>query len=322
MSVVAGCSLFDGVLLAADCRVTVPRRGAPDVHLDCAQKIFPLTPNAAIGFVGNVRAASMLLQWTFRRLPTRQRQDPISLMMWLPRFLRYAYQQLPSNLSSESIAFMVASAVPDRCNVIARKAAVDLMNHIGFGKSAIQRSWIPDILVQILGTDPKYKFVAIPGTSMSLLYIMESPSFIPQQVRPLQFAAIGSGRDSKVEIAKYHDMVVAGQPGNSFVESTWFRGAIDNFLQESSLDSVGGLLPIAKITRKGIEALGVRWGFPDEAVEIELIFDQSRKRWIQRNTSTGKEIVLLYPWEIPIDDRVSEKFDDFLDAHRRFRGIT
>lgn len=320
MSVVAGCSLFDGVLLAADCRVTIQRLGYPDVHLDCAQKIFPLTPNTVLGFVGSVEAASLLLREMWRQLRKRQRQDAISLAAWLPRFFRSAYRQSQAKLDSKQIAFMVASAVRGRPNAVEREAVVKLVNHIGFGLGVMQRSWMPDILVRILQTDPKYQFVRIPGTSMGMLYVMESPLFEPQPVPPLHFTAIGSGEGSMVKIADYHDMIVAGQPGNTFMESTFFRTAISDFLEESELASIGGLLPMAKVTGDGVEALGFGFEMLDGGIKIGLVFDQSSKRWIQRNSTTGKEIPLLYPWEIPLTETKSKTFNDFLEAQRRFRG--
>lgn len=61
MSVVAGCSLLNGVLLAADCRSTIKRHHASDVHVDTVQKIFGVLPHTAIGFVGDIGAAGFKL---------------------------------------------------------------------------------------------------------------------------------------------------------------------------------------------------------------------------------------------------------------------
>jgi hypothetical protein len=61
MSVVAGSSLFDGVLLTADCRATITRPGMPDIHSDNVLKVIALHPNTAIGFVGDIGIASYLL---------------------------------------------------------------------------------------------------------------------------------------------------------------------------------------------------------------------------------------------------------------------
>jgi hypothetical protein len=42
MTVIAGVSLFDGVMLVADTRMTVRLVGHPDAHADICQKIFVL----------------------------------------------------------------------------------------------------------------------------------------------------------------------------------------------------------------------------------------------------------------------------------------
>ena len=44
MSVVAGCSLFDGVLLAADCRATVQYPNRPDLYSDNVLKVMAIHP--------------------------------------------------------------------------------------------------------------------------------------------------------------------------------------------------------------------------------------------------------------------------------------
>ncbi len=224
MSVVAGCSLFDGVLLAADCRVTLSFPGREDVHLDCAQKIFPLSRNTALGFVGSVQAASLLIRCISIHLRNRQRNDAINLSLWLPRLLKFSYAQNEAKIRDKKIAFMVASVIADHPNIVEREAVIPLVKRIGFGESRFKRNWIPDILVKILQTDPKHKFIRIQGTSRGLLYIMESPLFRPQWLKPLQFGAIGSGKGSIVTIAEYHDMIVAAEPGNPLIEGHHLSG--------------------------------------------------------------------------------------------------
>ena len=83
MSIVAGCAMLDGVLLAADCRVTVKRSGLPDIHIDSAQKLFTLTEETSFGFVGDVGAAAHLLRALEDQFG-RHRKDAFSLGTWLP----------------------------------------------------------------------------------------------------------------------------------------------------------------------------------------------------------------------------------------------
>lgn len=320
MSVVACCSLFDGVILAADSRVTVQRRGREDIHMDCAQKLFPLTNNTAIGFVGSLDTASKILREIYRQIRTRRRVDPISLSSWLPRILRTIFLNVSISNSTGPVAFMVASTIRDRPNVVERDVVAKIMKHITSGQARIKRSYLPDIMVQILRTDPKYKYIAIPGTSANLVYTMQSPDFHLEQVPALQFAAIGSGGDVFHTIAEYQDMIVASEPGNSFIEADYMRHAIRDFLERSKIQTVGGLYPMLKISKGRCHPLGFSAEIPLGGNKIALNFVQEKRRWVQRNLTTGKELELLLPWEIDPNRVRGEKFDDFLDAWQTFCG--
>lgn len=243
MSVVAGCSLFDGVLLAADCRMTIERRGAADVYVDNVQKLFPVADGTALGFVGHMKCAGDLLQMLFSQLGARRHQDPISLSTWMPRFFRMAYGKVSARMGQQSVAFMVASAIRGRPNSVERESVAEIVRRIGWGKSPVKRNWMPGLLVEILKVPVEYQYVRIPGTSLSILYVMRAPYFEIEAYRPLQFAAIGSGKSVFEEIADYHDMIVAGDPGNSFIEASTFTDAISNFIQEKKIRNVGGLYP-------------------------------------------------------------------------------
>ena len=161
--------------------------------------------------------------------------------------------------------------------------------------------------------------MAIPGTSRGLLYVMRSPLFEIEPYRPLQFCAIGSGESAYEEIAKYHDGIVAFHPGNSFIESSFLRDTVQRFLDEKGIESVGGLYPTLKVSGKGTELLGQSATIPVGGPKIELAIKDNR--WIQRNHETGKEIRLLYPWEVKGEPITEDyKFDDLKEAYRKFRG--
>jgi len=318
MSVVAGCALFDGVLLAADCRMTIQRPGTGEVYVDNVQKLFPVAPGTAIGFVGDLEISSVLLRLLLTQVRDRRRQDPVSISTWLPRLFRGAYLSLKERIGERDVAFMVASALRCRLNVVDREAVAEIVRRIGFGESPAKRNWMPGILVEILKTPAEYKHIHIPGTSLSVLYVMRSPNFEVQPYRPLQFAAIGSGELVFEEIAKYHDMIVAGQVGNSFMEASSFRDAINIFIRDKKIQSVGGLFPVLKVTGAQIEHIGISTEIPVGGTKIKLTIKEGR--WIQQNLSTGKEMQLLPPWEVTPVETENRVFDDLADAFRRFRG--
>jgi len=319
MSVVAGCSLFDGVLLAADCRATIRVQNNPDTHSDSVLKVFALLPHTAIGFVGDIDIASFLLQSLLSQLSKRRRNDPISLSLWIPRLFRHQFKRYTEKRGHRSVVFMVASALRDRMNIVERKAVAKLVEHIGFGHSPIQRNWIPGFLVQILKIPATYKWVEMPGTCMNILYTLASPNFEIKSYAPLQFTAIGSGQSCLEQIELYQDAVFALNPGNSFVESSEFRQVIQNFIDEKGIASVGGLYPVLKVTGKGVEHIGMSTEIPVGGTRIELSFCEGR--WVQRNLKEGKELQIVMPWEFMNGkDMKSRTFNDLSNAMKRFRG--
>src|SRR6266481_595321 len=107
MTVIAGASLFSGVMLVADSRITVQRAGRPDLHADICQKIVPLTNSLAIGFAGDVSAAAFILTELRTQLAKRERRDVVSLVLrWLPRILKARYARYGKN---RPVHFMIAA---------------------------------------------------------------------------------------------------------------------------------------------------------------------------------------------------------------------
>lgn len=159
MSVVAGCSLFDGVLLAADCRATVQYLNQTALYSDNVLKVIAIHPNTAISFVGDINIAAHLLEKLLVNFKNRSRKDPISLSRWLPRFFRHEYQRFTSRFGERTIIFMIASVIKGRPNVVERKAVEELVKYIGFGHSPIQRNFMPSILIEIMKLPSKFQFL-------------------------------------------------------------------------------------------------------------------------------------------------------------------
>jgi len=157
MSVVAGCSLFNGLLLLADCRGTITRKNQKPIYVDNVQKLFVVTPNIAFGFVGDIKAAAIVFFELPNRMNTRikdsARFHPASMLNWFPRYLRYAYAQLQFRPGPLNV--MLACIIRDRPNVIERAKVVALMERFRLGKLSYERSWLPQILIKILSTPPE-----------------------------------------------------------------------------------------------------------------------------------------------------------------------
>lgn len=325
MSVIAGCSLFKGIILLADCRVTISKAGNPDIYCDNAQKLFPLTPTTVLGFVGDVRGAAAIIRELIRQLKEKKergldsRLHPLVLARWLPRYLRFTYDYLVKKWKIGRVDFMAGSIVLDMVNTVERAKVVEIMERFRLGKLSAQRNWLPGILVDILRTAPDKKYVGLQGIPANLLYYMQPPNFIPYYLGPLEYTAIGSGKDVVVDINKNADWIFASEVGNSFVEAMALRETVNSFLEKHPLISVGGMFPAIKISGDGMEYLCYSSEIPVGGPKFSLSLG-SNGRWIQQNNATGKEIRLLLPWEIdPKELQHDNRFDDLKDALQSLR---
>jgi hypothetical protein len=235
MSVVAGCSLLNGVLLAADCRATIRRKARPDIYSDNVCKVIALFPHTAIGFVGDIDVASFLLRALIAQMSYRRRSDPISLLTWLPRLFRYGFSKFVSRYGDRMVIFMVGSVLKDRPNIVQRKAVADLVNYIGSEDRSIKGIGIPHILTDILKFPSEYEWVPIPGTYMNILYDLASPSFQIRYHLPLESVAIGSGESVIEDIIRsrdriFRDYILATRRGFIMVFILKFRESIILFV--------------------------------------------------------------------------------------------
>lgn len=327
MSVVAGCSLFDGVLITSDCRATFQMRDQPDIYSDTVLKVMAVLPHTAIGFVGDIEAASYLLKCLLLELRKQDRTDPISLANWIPRLFRHKYGRFAHQYGKRPIHFMIGSVLVDRQNIVKREAVFELIRTIGFGESQVTRNWIPSLLFNLANTSKSGdEWIEIPGTCRNILYTLNSPSFEQRHVLTLQFAAMGSGESCVEEIRRYHDTIFAFQPGNAGLEDMWLRESIRHFIQERKIQSVGGLYPVIKVTgREEPQHIGLSTEIPVGGTKIELMFNPRSYQWKQRNLTSGKEMPIIMPWDFLRNIRQqirNRTFDDFDLAYSDFRGKT
>lgn len=307
MSVVAACSLINGIMMGADCRVTFRRPGREEVFADNCQKLFVIGNDTGIGFAGSLTASCQLLGALFRQAP-KHRIDPVSLYHWLPRLFRYEYRRLAA--PNSAVSFLVGSTIPSHGNIIERQAVVDLANYMFFSPERKSKTLhFSAIVTQLLGTPTEAKLIGIP-VPRNLLFRLDSPDFRPQRFMPLRFVAVGSGESLKDKIAGLRDMIFASDVGNYHMEAFWLCQAMESFLKETDEKTVGGLFPMLKLEDGGVMHLGQSSkGYFPGGYDISLE-PTPNGRWIQRNRVTGKEIPLLPPWEIGVPEK-DMRFDDF-----------
>jgi proteasome subunit B (beta)-like protein len=305
--------MLDGVVLAADCRVTLERSGLPAIYVDNAQKLFTLNDETSLAFVGDVRAAAHLLRALAARVGHR-RNDPVSLLLWLSRLFRYEFARYSSTNSGPGIAFMVAQVLRGRPNRLRREEVVKLFKHIRSDGHPFRRNWYPGWIMSVLATPPEQEFVWFAGTHRSVLYSVRSPDFNVEPHDTFQFAAIGSGEISKTYIARTYDMIVAGDGGT---ELFFLRDAIRDCVRDEKIQTVGGMYPALKVSAAGTVYLGEGVQLAD-GTNIELVYESGQ--WIQRNLSTRKEIRLIPPWQICGKETESREFDDVEVGLRRMKN--
>jgi len=302
MSVVAGVSLIDGVLIGADCRITIENAGIT-TYRDTVQKLIPIGTNTVIGFVGWVPTAATLLQAMLKA--RRSRRDAIEFQQWLPRHFKAQYSKIANR---KPVSFLVASVASSRPNIVAKaeiaKAVSDAIHArpVG-GINTISRSFL-DVLN--VATD----YVSVTGSGEGHLYAMHSPNFTPSHYRPMQSVAIGSGRRMQEQILQVADQLHFDTHGEN-PDVTWFGRSLNHYLSESNETTVGSMLTIMKITaRNGMQCFGRKTvELKDDGVACELSFEGTRNRWVQRNLTTGQTIELLLPWEVDNKETRDHRFD-------------
>ena len=321
MSVVAGVSLFYGVLVCADARATLSFSDGRRLFVDNVQKIFPIDGHSVVGFVGDIEAAGAILESLFQLTVPHARPfaNPVTFTSWLPRFLRHQDRALRQRGHSFDLEFLVGSVLKSRLNQIERKRVVELMERFRLGKLSIERSWLPGVLVSILKTPPETTVVALEGSPRTAMITLKSPDYLPKWFKALEFTAIGSGHLTSLQIERMADWVFAGDVGNLTLEAEALRGAVEYYLDESGEPTVGGLLPSYHVGKDGIHALSYSATIPAGGARYELQYRDDR--WIQINHDRDRRIALQPPWEVDYRSfSADDRFDDLRDALRDFRA--
>lgn len=301
----------------SDCRVTFrqPHRHTP-TYSDVAQKIFPLTATVAIAFAGDVNAAALLLCELHRQLKRRRRFDTASLLQWLPRFMKNAYGRIRfKGQKAPVIEFIVAATIPSRDNVVERARVADILRRAVSPEATMQRNWMPDVVMRVMMTPAEATHVSIPGAPAVVLGRMRSPHFSLRTVPALTCLAIGSGGRAVVEMERAADWLFASD--SDLMVQMGLESAVEDFVVQNDIDSVGGMYPCIKLDRRGLAMLSGSRGLPQH--EIALTYDAKTGRWAQENRATGKKQLLLRPWEIMASlPNGNNRFDDYRNAIQQF----
>jgi hypothetical protein len=296
MSVVAACSLLDGLILGADCRVTFPTQRT---YRDTLQKLVFITDHTVLGFVGDVSTAVHLLK--SMREQRGNRRNAVILQHWFPRFFAHEFARYPN---AKAVIFMVGSVIPGRPNVIKKATVSKMVVNAIHSRSSGSINGISPAFLRIMNIPAeKIGFLDQP---QGLLYTMQSPDFSPRNYEPFSAVAIGSGRGLQEKILEISDQIFFGTFPNHDVN--WFGRSMNHFLRANNVETVGGSFPIVKVTSAGIIPMSRTTVLINKGIAYQLTYE--RDRWVQRNETTGEEIRLLLPWEIDQAIQTDYRFDD------------
>lgn len=305
MSLVAAYSLMKSVVIGADCRITFNREG-DTINQDTLLKIVPLTTHSALGFVRDVDTASLLFKYVTSELRTRNCQNPHLMLQWLPRILRRGFIFCPD---AKAVSMIYAGVCTNRLNRIHRSAFMELAIKRIKGEGGYQVSGLPGYFMRI--AEESDETIFIEGTGENVVAVLKSPEFTPDHISTLQFKAIGSGQDASEILASYADGIAIHD--DQLPPTHIFQEALYRFQQEYDVPTVGGMYTIFTIGLDGVKFHGFETGLiagPKYSIAMK------GKRIVQTNSFTGKQVILLYPWE---QQRIlpNQKFDDFSKAMRR-----
>lgn len=225
MTVVAGFLGADGVLLGADCRVTVKLPRGEFVS-DCAQKIIKLGPSSAIGYSGDVSTVAELLAniWPERG---RRRLDPASLRQWLPRVLRFVYRRLGEvGFPVGRVTFLVAGSVAGKPTRIPKPRVWEFLFN-----QQVRHGFNGYLAIRIgPNFNQRGPYYDVRDSCRGMLFQLDSPEFVAREFEPLSFAVIGSGERVRADLEAYELLLATAHPNHT---AMWFMDAMTGFFAQN-----------------------------------------------------------------------------------------
>ena len=248
MSVVAGCITLESVIIGADCRVTEKIDGNSS-YSDYMQKVFALSENAAVGFVGDNFVAGSILLSLFKKWPQLEPLPDFELKKNLRACLQSKFQDLPNEKKQEA-QFMIVGALPSGSTIVSRKVLNDLLYLQSSRGDGFNANGLSSRLVDLtMSTDENVEI----SDSRFILFVARSPEFNIEAAQPLtEIVAIGSGKEVQVELQKSRSRIVAQVP--PFADTMLFRDPMTKYMVSSGEMTLGGLLTVFRVTSSTVSS--------------------------------------------------------------------
>lgn len=269
MTVVLGHHFFQGIVVVADSRSTLQKKGSIVALKDNAQKIFFLTPNIIIGFAGDIEFAGSIIPFLVQQIKIRPRLNLLNnFVLKSPKLIRYAYNILAKKKGHRPIGFIIAGLDPSRPAPVKDKDG-HVTGHLGIYDKKI--------------------------------FKISAPSFIPIYANAADpIVIMGSGEPGIVGLEEDFRKMQFGQvlPSLGF-QAAIISTALMEKIKSLGISTVGGLAQIAIIDTMSSRFQpyqGKRDPYGQGDLDVEMLIRNGR--FIQKDLKTGKEMMLLYPPEV------------------------
>lgn len=289
MTIIAGFSSSESILLVADSRLSVQdtRSGEVRVSKDVCQKILPMEAHSAVGFSGDLLIAQPVLKEVIRR----SRDKGTS---WL--------------LHEEEVAKNVQPAYAYGCSKAECSAPVSfIVGLIDFTRSVFRGMNVP---------------------AATLVSVHCHPFSYEKITLGFDIHGSGSAIRDEIDQKKFVDFLnfaFTGSPKTQLHGALGIMHILRSEAQIRNIDTVGGLYQIVRVSRSGFYPIEYEYWMdvsPGKGTFVSMHIEEGQ--WVQEHKPTKRRIVLEDPTQIdlhPSGWRASKMFDPRIDLSGDSPGV-
>lgn len=286
MSIVIGFSFPEEAILISDSRISFVKNDAVVKAEDTLQKIFPLTPNLAVGFTSNnVNLTYGILRKVDDYIKNQAKVTyTYPLLQKLQRVAAHEYSSYVKSKKSPAMEFVYAGLLTDRT---LRLPEPYVMSLFFSGKGGA----VPEPIGKALMT-MRDGYLTIPAPTP----IVVKQSFPSGDISPMciwGYLTSGSGQSIEVVFDKEYPNLFTttsdiGMRGNMI------RLNCDDFINKSGIATIGGGVQVLRLNTKGTSPINLSLASIDSHGNTKEIQSMqfNGKDWVYSNFETGKKNII------------------------------
>lgn len=281
MSVVVGFGFPEEAILISDSRVSF---NEPKLEpRDEIRKIYQLGNHLAVGFTSQhvEFTLEILRRITNFSLNKSKSQATLYLLDKIPKVARYFYHRLSEKIGwKPPMEFVYAGVVMDRCLGVSGKLIFDLMKKKGGGH-------IPTKIAVGMQNTQNGVMNLPPPSPVVTKQVFPSGEILPLVSLGFVVSGTGSGIAKKIQESEAELFFADSEIP---MRLSMIRMLCDNYIKESGINSVGGLVQVLKINEKGISPmLYSRTNITPEGKEVKAeTLSFVNGEWIMEEHQIGK----------------------------------